>query len=151
MARSNPEAVRLFVNPHCHYGAGLSRWEKVKDEIQRRMPIVETHEILSPEEIVSEVSRAVKNGERRFIAGGGDGTVNLLLNAIMNLSDAPDVAIGAVGLGSSNDFHKPFRPEAFINGIAARIDFRSAFRCDVIRIDYRDIGGCWRTRFCLIN
>jgi diacylglycerol kinase family enzyme len=69
----------------------------------------------------------------------------------MNLSGAPDVAIGAVGLGSSNDFHKPFHPEAFINGIAVRIDFQSAFHCDVIRIDYRDIEGRWGTRFCLIN
>jgi diacylglycerol kinase family enzyme len=148
---SNIKPIRLFLNPYCKYGSGRSRWEKVKAEIQFRIGSIEIEEILSPEEIVSQVSRAVENGENRFVAAGGDGTVNLLLNAVMELSEGPELTIGAVGIGSSNDFHKPFRREAFINGIPVRIDFRNAFPCDVIRIDYRDIQGDWKMRFCLIN
>lgn len=141
----------MFLNPYCNYGRGRSRWEKVKAGVHHRIGSIEIEEILSPREMVYQVSRAVKNGETRFVASGGDGTVNLLLNAVMTLSEGPDLTIGAVGLGSSNDFHKPFRQEAFFNGIPVKIDFKNALPCDVMRIDYRDIQGCWKTRFCLIN
>jgi len=143
--------MRVFLNPYCNYGNSLPRWERVKEEIRNRMGIFETEEILSPDEIVFQVSKALKDGESMFIAAGGDGTVNLLLNTIMKLSDNPDLTIGAVGLGSSNDFHKPFRPEAFINGIPVRIDSKNAFPCDVIRTDYQDIRGHRNARFCLTN
>lgn len=151
MKISNAEVIKIFLNPNCNYGTGLSRWEKVKEKVLTRMGKFEVEEILSPDEIIFQVSKALKNGENIFIAAGGDGTVNLLLNTIMKLSGNPDLTIGAVGLGSSNDFHKPLRAKAFINGIPVRIDFENAFPCDVIRIDYRDIEGHQNTRFCLIN
>lgn len=151
MLKSNTNVMRIFLNPYCNYGNSASRWEKVKEELRNRIGEFETEEILSPDEIVFQLSRALKNGEDMFIAAGGDGTVHLLLNAIMKLSDNPHLTIGAVGLGSSNDFHKPFRPEAFINGVPVRIDFENAFPCDVIRIEYQDIQGHLKTRFCLLN
>ena len=151
MRGANSKVIRIFLNPYCNYGTSLSRWKKVKEEIHNRIGIFETEEILSPDDIVFQVSKALKNGENMFIAAGGDGTVNLLLNTIMKLGDNPDITIGAVGLGSSNDFHKPFLPEAFINGIPVRIDYKNAFPCDVIRIDYQNIQGYRNTRFCLIN
>lgn len=151
MREWNTKVVRVFLNPCCNYGTGLSRWEKVKEEIRERIRILKTEEIRSPDQIVFQLSNALNNGESMFIAAGGDGTVNLLLNTIMTLTDNPDVTIGAVGLGSSNDFHKPFRPEALINGIPVRIDFENAFPYDVIRIAYQDIQGNRNTRFCVIN
>ncbi len=129
----------------------MSQWEKVKKELYNRIGTFEIEEINSSEKIGLQVAEALKKGETRFIAAGGDGTVNLLLNAIMDLSDNPNIIIGAVGLGSSNDFHKPFRSEAFIKGISLKVDFKNAFLCDVIRIDYLDLQGSRNIRFCLIN
>lgn len=151
MPKSDGKVIRVFLNPHSNYHTGLSRWKKVEKEIRGRIETLETEEIRSPDEIVSQVSEALDNGENMFIAAGGDGTVSLLLNAIMKLSDDPSLTIGAVGLGSSNDFHKPFRRKAFINGIPVRIDFKDAFPCDVIRVDYHDIQANRNTSFCLIN
>ena len=149
--KSNTKAVRVFLNPCCNYGTSLSRWKAIKEEIRSRIGSFETEEILTLDEIISKVSKSLEKGENVFMAAGGDGTVNLLLNAIMKVSDNPDLTIGAIGLGSSNDFHKPFRKDAFIKGVPVRIDFKNAFPCDVIRIQYQNTKGCLDTRFCLIN
>lgn len=151
MRRPNKTMVRIFLNPYCNYGTALARWKKVKVKIHNRIGAFELEEIVSPDEIVLQVSNALRNGENMFVAAGGDGTVNLLLNAIMKLSDNPNTIIGAVGLGSSNDFHKPFRPKSFINGIPVKIDFENAVPCDVIQIRYQNTEANWGTRFCLIN
>jgi diacylglycerol kinase (ATP) len=145
------EPKRIFLNSHCNYGTGNSRWAKVKDEIYKRIGKFELEGIKSPDNLVVQVSEATSKGEMIFIAAGGDGTVNLLLNAIMKLDDSSNILIGAVGLGSSNDFHKPFRTETFVKGIPVRIDFGNAILCDVIRVDYQDIKEQNHTHFCLLN
>jgi len=142
--------MKVFLNPHCNYGRGLRLWKGIEREIRERTGQFETEEILSPEEFHVQVSRALQGGENVFIAAGGDGTVNLLLNALMN-SGEHRATIGAIGLGSSNDFHKPFRSEALVRGIPLRIDSQNASLCDVIRVNYQDIQHRWVTRFCFIN
>ena len=151
MEAPDKKAVRIFLNPYCKYGAGRSRWEKVKAQLIKRIGVFEVEEIDSSERVIHQVSKALRNGERKFIAAGGDGTVNLLLNAIMKLRCNAGVTMGAVGLGSSNDVHKPLRKEALISGIPLRIDFENAFPCDVIRMDYQDSEEGAGTRFCLLN
>src|SRR5262249_27239042 len=54
----------------------------------------------------------VRHGRRHFVAAGGDGTVNLALNGLLAVRrrlglprDA--LRLGALGIGSSNDFLKP--------------------------------------------
>ncbi len=39
-----------------------------------------------------------------IVAGGGDGTVNEVVNGIMNVTTSPQTAMGVVPLGSANDF-----------------------------------------------
>jgi diacylglycerol kinase family enzyme len=109
-------------------------------------------EILSPTSLSGQAEKALTNGENFFIAAGGDGTVNLLLNALLNKSSCkPETIIGAVGLGSSNDFHKPFRPEAFIEGIPLRLNRECTKPSDIIRIKFYDTLGHVFTRYCIIN
>jgi diacylglycerol kinase family enzyme len=144
--------TRVFINPGSSFGKGETLWEKVKDEIRRRIGPFTIEEISLEKGIGTQLKRAYKNGDRTFIAAGGDGTVNLLLNAIMNTGvDRGKIIMGAVGLGSSNDFHKPFRPRALIDGIPVRVDAANLCYHDVLRIDYDDVAGRARTRFCVIN
>lgn len=144
--------IKIFLNPHCSYDTGLSRWVKVQDELRHRIGDFETDEITSLDRLSSQVTAAVERGAEVLIAAGGDGTVNLLLNAIMSSGiDRDRIALGAIGLGSSNDFHKPFRTEACVNGLPVRINSKNAVVCDIIRVDYQDAHGYWETRFCLNN
>jgi len=143
--------MKVFLNPNCSFGEGASKWEKVKKQLRERIGDFDTEVITSPGEIYHQILKAVTNDDYRLIAAGGDGTVNLILNAIMKLDDPSIITLGAVGLGSSNDFHKPVDPAATIGGIPVRTDFRNAFRYDVIEVKYLDPDGSENIRYCLIN
>jgi lipid kinase YegS len=51
------------------------------------------------------VREALSQGTTRIIAGGGDGTINAIANAIVgDGSDKPEVTLGICPLGTANDF-----------------------------------------------
>ncbi len=143
--------TRVFLNPGASHGHGRGRWAVVEDAVRERVGEFEVEETGAPEELIARLSEAVAQGERRFVAAGGDGTVNLLVNAIMSLPTDADVTLGAVGLGSSNDFHKPFRSEDDIDGIPIRVNFEDVVLRDAIRIEYENESGGHRTRYSLVN
>jgi diacylglycerol kinase family enzyme len=108
--------------------------------------------ISSPCKFTTQVARAIDRGEDTFIAAGGDGTVHLLLNALMRCAADPSrFTLGAIGLGSSNDFHKPFRSDRCLGTVPVRIDSAQAILSDLIRVDYENQYGQEVTRYSLIN
>jgi len=141
----------VILNTKASDGRGRAKWERVRPELERRAGRLRVLEVGSPESVGAAVREAAARGERTFIAAGGDGTVNLLLNAIMELGEGVDIALGAVGLGSSNDFHKPFEKRAFVSGVPVRVDCGRADQRDVIRIDVEDETGHLSTRYAIIN
>jgi diacylglycerol kinase (ATP) len=158
--------ARVFLNPGATYGTGRERWARVEGELRRRLGEFEIEETVGPDAMCHRLSELVRQGERKFVAAGGDGTVNLLVNAMMELPEGETadaglleserlgrdrIVLGAVGLGSSNDFHKPFNDDATIEGMPVKVDFDAARACDVIRIDYETPDGSTATRFSLVN
>jgi len=115
--------VLILLNPHANHGRAHSRWLGVRDALEasgRPFVAVVTHRAPTPEDVV----RWHAQGHDALVAAGGDGSANALINALMDPeTDQPrvDVAVGAIGLGSSNDFHKPLDPERLLGGYPARI------------------------------
>jgi diacylglycerol kinase family enzyme len=143
----------IYLNPYCGYNKGRSKWEKIRESFRNRIGEFQFEEIKSPSAFPGQVNAAVEGGERVFIAAGGDGTVNLLLNSLMNSSAAEkkELVLGAVGLGSSNDFHKPFRPKTFIGDIPTRLNVKNTVAADVISVRYAKSLHSFSTRYCIIN
>ncbi|MCX6841976.1 MAG: diacylglycerol kinase family protein [candidate division WOR-3 bacterium] len=146
----------VLLNPGCNYRTGAKRWARVEPELRLRLGGFDVEELRSESEVRAQVQAALGRGVRVFIVAGGDGTVNLVANALLEPGAAPEVTLGAVGLGSSNDFHKPFRKEDFIGRMPVRVDLERARPVDVIRIEYEDPQS--RTpdlrplaRYCLLN
>jgi len=143
--------VMVFLNARASYGRAKVLWERVRPELEGRVGKFRVVAIESPESAAEALRRAVADGERVFVAAGGDGTVNLLVNAAMSLDAEDDVTLGALGLGSSNDFHKPLEDRVRIAGVPSRIRCEEARLQDVIRIDYDDGVGGGGTRFAIAN
>jgi diacylglycerol kinase family enzyme len=97
-----------------------------------------------------ELRRALDGGVRHFVAAGGDGTVGALADGLWRAAGRvplSEVTIGAVGLGSSNDYHKPVRTRA--DGLPIRIG-AAAWR-DVGRARYVDEAGTAHERAFLVS
>lgn len=50
------------------------------------------------------VRQAIKDGARRIVAGGGDGTLNAVVNAMIKGDKHPKASLGILPLGTANDF-----------------------------------------------
>ena len=50
------------------------------------------------------IKQAIKSGVTRFIAGGGDGTINGVVNVLMKQKKIRKLSLGIMPLGTANDF-----------------------------------------------
>lgn len=135
-----------LVNPRSAGGRGARRWQRIEAELMQRYPGLRA-DCGPPAEVPAIIERALDQGECWFIAAGGDGTVNLVASALARHGCAG--TLGAIGLGSSNDFHKPVTRR--LHGIPARLDFAHAEPRDVCVVELTDDSGLTRTRHFLVN
>lgn len=148
---TGPAAVLL--NPCAGGGRAERRWRELEPEVGRRLGsyVLVT---ASPPALEEELGRLVRQGTRDFVAAGGDGTVNLLLESLIagvDESALPCLRLGAVGLGSSNDFHKAGNPPRKVDGVPLKLDRAGARLHDVGRLRYRDDRGDDQVRHWIIN
>jgi diacylglycerol kinase family enzyme len=144
----------VILNPNAGGGSARAKWDRVEPRLREHLGPFELVVAANAAAVRLVVAHAIRTGETEFIAAGGDGTVNLVLNTI--LASAPrglvgKIKLGAIGLGSSNDFHKPLSRERMIDGIPFKLDFVSTVRHDVGLLTYRDAENNLRTRRWLIN
>jgi diacylglycerol kinase family enzyme len=88
------------------------------------------------------------------VAAGGDGTVNMVLQALLTQKEKKhpqQLKLGAIGLGSSNDFHKPFHEFVLPASVPGKIDFRSATFQDIGVFSFEDEQGSHAQRYWINN
>jgi diacylglycerol kinase family enzyme len=98
----------------------------------------------------SDVGRALAGGVRHFVAAGGDGTVGALADALWTERGrvpAGELTLAAVGLGSSNDFHKPVRARAA--GVPVRLGAPQPR--DLGRVRYEGADGAPREHVFVVS
>lgn len=143
----------IIVNPHAGGGKGAERWARLAPRLQTLFPHVAVV-TNSADEATRAAQAAAEAGVKVLAAAGGDGAVNGLLNAVMDpATDRPrwPVALGAVGLGSSNDFHKPFDPARKVAATPVALDADHARLVDVGRADWVTPGGDRASAYFLLN
>lgn len=142
----------VVLNAHAGGGRGAARWAAVEAALP---PGPRT--VRACADVAAARAALAEAAEARvplLVAASGDGGVNLALNAIMDpATDAPrwDVVLGAVGLGSSNDFHKPRTLQHDLGGQPVALDAAGATLVDVGRADWVDDQGAPGTAYWLLN
>ena len=62
------------------------------------------------------------------------------------------MVLGAIGLGSSNDFHKPFNGNNGLNGhVPLRLDYHHTTEHNIDRVDFLDEHHLWQRKYFVIN
>ena len=139
----------VVVNPGARHGTGRQRWQRVRRAVEERFE-PEVMLLEGERSLDQSVERALREGIRAFVAAGGDGTVHALVNAIGRGRAGiawSALSLGAVGLGSSNDFHKPCR--SWCEGVPILLG--PAAPRDVARALYLDEGGVVQQRLFLVS
>jgi len=140
----------VLLNGAAAGGRALRKWKEIEGAIHESLPNRDLAVFDDPDQARTWIEEALGRGEVQFVAAGGDGTVNLLVDTIMKRAPPdvlPRVCVGAVGLGSSNDFHKPVRKDRRVRGVPYRLDFTSTIAHDVCLLDSDD----GRRRHWIIN
>ncbi len=143
----------VVLNPTAGGGRALPRWREVTRHLNGRLEPFELCQAETPRHVEARIAACLRLGERRFVAAGGDGTVNLMVSSLIEAAtpaELAEVTIGAVGLGSSNDFHKPFRNGGRA-GAPYRVDFGAAVPRDLGVLLYTDQDGVAHRHFWINN
>ena len=143
----------VFVNPTAGGGRALHAWSEIEPLLCQRYGAVEAHVGANRCATARIVRTALADGQRFFVAAGGDGTVQRVLQAVMDAAPSwtEPPCLGALGLGSSNDFHKPFRREQRIGGIPCKLDAAQATRRDIGMLTLDMADGDTVRRYWLLN
>lgn len=141
----------VILNANCKGGKGLEYWKKVYPSLEESYGPFEVHVSCDKGKSQNIIKQLIEQGERTFVSAGGDGCMNLLINSIIaHKKQIPlsEFTIGAVGLGSSNDYHKPFTKK--VQNIPVRLDNDQSILRDVGEIIYSNgIGEQERTYFLI--
>lgn len=143
--------VVLLNRKACEGNAG-EKWDKINSKVHN---LIGNYKVIECDEKTdTNLESELVNGENSFIAAGGDGTVNYLINLLAkknNLTRLRKIKIGAIGLGSSNDFHKPFAKEKSITGIPVRIVFNKTIYQDLGKIEWKGEEGALNDSYWINN
>ncbi len=129
--------LQVFLNPTAAQGRGEERFAEVEALLWKDGIPFDLHRV-APGELALSVVEVLAAGHRDLVAAGGDGTVNALVNVLMDLEPEKraGIRLGALALGSSNDLHKPVPPDAWYARVAARMDPGASVKRAVYRLEH---------------
>jgi diacylglycerol kinase family enzyme len=145
------EHMIAVLNPRSGAGSALRKWRDIQSTVRQLIGPFEVIFADYPGRAALELEARLDRGETRLIAAGGDGTVNMLVGAIMQHDNRESIKLGAIGLGSSNDFHKPRNGNHRIGGAPYRLNFDATVRHDVGLLTYDDEHGVSHSRHWVLN
>lgn len=123
----------FVVNPKAGQGKGLEKLYAAIEDARTRyeldVDIYTTTAAGDATRFVAEYCR--NNPPARFIACGGDGTANEVLNGLI---DFPACEMGVLPIGTGNDFCRNFPDGGDFKDVLAQVG-GSTQKCDVIRVD----------------
>lgn len=96
----------------------------------------------SREETTAHIQEAARGGARHFATAGGDGTVNLAVNALMPLGLDERPVIGVLPLGTGCDLLRTFGLPQDLGGAAKHLATD-----DIYPIDVATLEGSWGIRY----
>lgn len=148
-----PNKIAVLVNLDARHGIAGKLWEKISYKVMDSFP--ENTEVFTykiPCDITKVIQDLVINKNvDGIVSAGGDGSLNLILNALIKLkkNNLTPFYLGGIGLGSSNDFLKPNLNK--IQNIPVKINWAKNQLTDIGMVEFEDFKGDFITQYFIIN
>ena len=144
------ERTAIIVNRAANKGGAARRWDGIEAELARRMGPFTPRFTAAPGHATELARAAIAAGARRLIAVGGDGTVNEVLNGMLDRDGRltrPDAVLCPVPAGTANELCRALghlaRPGAAFDAAAGE----ASRAVDLIRVSCTGLHGQAVERF----
>ncbi len=98
----------VIVNPNAGTGLGKKMWSKIKEHLITKNFNFEFALTKHKEHAIDLTQKAISSGFKKFISVGGDGTVNEIINGVMNQQtiDTKEITLAMIPVGTGNDWRR---------------------------------------------
>jgi YegS/Rv2252/BmrU family lipid kinase len=116
----------VIINPNAGGNRGFMVWKQIEREL-RAVLGEDVHPVITrePDEVPNCIKQATEEGVRRVVSIGGDGTNNVVINAVLAHNDAhpeAQVSFGCIPAGTGRDWARgagtPLNPKSAVAWIA---------------------------------
>lgn len=130
----------VIVNPAA--GRGTDLLDRTKQALAGQGAAATVHVSVDAADLTRLIDEAVVAGQRRFVAVGGDGTVNLVANALLGHEWTEPPILGILPAGTGCDFVRVFGIPQDVEHAARHLVGTETYRSDAAVIE-----GDWGTRY----
>lgn len=127
----------FIVNPNARSGLGQKVWRKLEAILKEKKIDYRVY-FTRYQKDATNITRRITSGdeEQVVVALGGDGTVNEVVNGIVNLKKT---ILGYIPIGSSNDFARGLKlPKNPIKALKLILDKPNLHAMDIGELEYKD-------------
>jgi diacylglycerol kinase (ATP) len=138
----------VIANPRAGRGRVGQELPELERQLLARRLAYQVRETEGPGHATALAREALHDGVRFLVAAGGDGTVQEVVNGMLE-GDRPvagDAVLGVVAAGSGSDFVRTFGLPGDAARAARHLEGDRRYPIDVIKVEYRD-GDAGRTRY----
>ena len=98
---------QIILNPNALLHRSSQFWKDIENRLQEAPIKYHQHETSTIDEAKTLIIHLCKKGERHFIIAGGDGTVNIFANAVMESNiNSSEIYAALIPLGTGNDWSR---------------------------------------------
>lgn len=129
-----------IINPQAGSGKGKTDWPHIESLLKSSDiefdHVFTTHKYHSVELTVN----AINQGYKKFIAIGGDGTLNEIVNGmfIQQVYPTSDLTVGVIAVGTGNDWSRMYKIHSTYEGKVDAIKKGNLFLQDVGKVEYEE-------------
>jgi diacylglycerol kinase family enzyme len=143
----------LVVNPNSSNGITGKRWAEIGAEVSKKLGDVGHAFTSGPMDAARIARKAIEDGYGLVVAVGGDGTINEVVNGLVNgfFADGKpinkDAVFGVLPRGTGGDFRRTFGWELDLASSLDRLRGDATRPFDVGKVEFTDHqGAAWWTR-----
>jgi diacylglycerol kinase (ATP) len=138
MNTESSEKWLMIVNPNAGVKKGTKDWPKILRLLREEKVDFDFHLTTSRGHAIQIAADAIVKGCRNICVVGGDGTLNEVLNGMMNQHDVPcsEITLGMIPVGTGNDWCRMFNvPFDYLKAIRI-LERKKTFLQDAGKVTY---------------